>query len=552
MYKYKTLLVVLTTLCSLIPAFLYSQSVDTAWVRRYNTPALYSDDRATSLAVDGQGNVYVTGYSNGLGSSYDYATIKYNSAGVQQWVQRYNGPLGYGDDGATSLAVDGQGNVYVTGTSIGSPTNNDYATIKYNSTGVQQWIARYNGPGNWEDDATSLAVDGQGNVYITGQSASYDSTCDYATIKYNIAGVQQWVARYDGPMVDYDDGANSLAVDGQGNVYVTGWSFGSITTSVDYATIKYNSAGVQQWIQRYNGLANGYDYARAIAVDGSGNVYVTGQSDGSGTDEDYATIKYNSSGVQQWVARYNGPGIDYHYDYAHSLAVDGQGNVYVTGESRGSGTYQDYATIKYNSAGVQQWVQRYNGPAGTGDGCAYALAVDGQSNVYVTGSSAGSGTWTDYATIKYNSAGVQQWIQRYNGPGNREDGANSLAVDGQGNVYVTGGSTGNGSNGYDYATIKYVQTGAIEENHSLLSADRFSFEVYPNPAKTFFTVRSPFNAQGSMLRIFDVTGKVVKEFRSDVASASSTLRVTLDGIMNGIYFIKVGNEMVKEKLVVTR
>jgi hypothetical protein len=73
-------------------------------------------------------------------------------------------------------------------------------------------------------------------------------------------------------------------------------------------------------------------------------VYVTGSS--IGTNYDYATIKYNSSGVQQWVIRYNGPGNS--YDYASSLAVDGSGNVYVTGVSFGSGTYYDYATIKYS------------------------------------------------------------------------------------------------------------------------------------------------------------------------------------------------------------
>jgi len=551
MNRYKILITSVTALCLFIPTLLFSQ-VDTAWVRRYNGPASYSNDEVNSLAVDGQGNVYVTGQSTGLNTSLDYATIKYNSNGDTIWVRRYNGP-GNGDDMARSLAVDGQGNVYVTGTSICSGTNGDYATIKYNSAGVQQWVQIYNGPGNYFDLATSLAVDGQGNVYITGQSASYESTSDYATIKYNTNGVQQWVQRYDGPVGNYDDWATSLAIDGQGNVYVTGTSCGLDTSFDDYATIKYNTYGVQQWIQRYNEpTAYSSDHANAIAVDGSGNVYVTGSSEGSGTDEDYATIKYNSAGVQQWVARYNGPGIDYHYDYAHSLAVDGQGNVYVTGESRGSGTYQDYATIKYNSAGVQQWVQRYNGPAGTGDDCAYALALDGQSNVYVTGTSGGSGTWLDCATIKYNSAGVQQWIQRYNGLGNNYDEAHSIVVDGQGNVYVTGWSMGIATNGYDYATVKYVQTGAIEENHHPLSANRNTLEVYPNPAKAYFTVRSTPNTQGSMLHIFDVTGKVVKEFRSDVASAPSTLRVTLDGIMNGIYFIKVGNEMVKEKLVVTR
>jgi hypothetical protein len=154
----------------------------------------------------------------------------------------------------------------------------------------------------------------------------------------------------------------------------------------------------QQWVARYDGPASSADQASALAVDGSGNVYVTGGSIGSATGEDYATVKYNAGGVQQWAKRYDGPASS--ADEAYALAVDGSGNVYVTGGSIGSATDEDYATVKYNAAGVQQWAKRYDGPASSADE-AYALAVDGSGNVYVTGYSDGSGTAADYATIKY-------------------------------------------------------------------------------------------------------------------------------------------------------
>jgi hypothetical protein len=116
----------------------------------------------------------------------------------------------------------------------------------------------------------------------------------------------------------------------------------------------------QAWVARYDGPANGYDLAWAIAVDGSGNVYVTGQSRGSGTD-DYATVKYDANGNQLWIARYDGPANG--YDLAWAIAVDGSGNVYVTGKSIGAGTDTDYATVKYDTNGNELWVARYDGPA---------------------------------------------------------------------------------------------------------------------------------------------------------------------------------------------
>jgi uncharacterized delta-60 repeat protein len=528
----KKLIYVLAIVLYFLSGSLIAQ-VTQEWVARYNGPG-NDYDGAYSIAVDGSGNVYITGSSKGGGTNEDYATIKYNSAGVQQWVARYNGP-GNQEDGANSLAVDGSGNVYVTGYSVGSGTDFDYATIKYNSAGVQQWVARYNGPGNSTDGASSLAVDGSGNVYITGTSTGSGTGRDYTTIKYNSVGVEQWVASYNGPGNDYD-GASSIAVDGSGNVYITGSSKGS-GTYYDYATIKYNIAGVQQWVARYNGPENSEDGASSLAVDGSGNVYVTGYSTGSGTNYDYATLKYNSAGVQLWVVRYNGPGND--EDKASSLAVDSSGNVYVTGDSFGSGTLFDYATIKYNTAGVEQWVARYNGPGNSFD-MAFSIGVDGSGNVYVTGYSTGSGTSDDFASLKYNSAGVQLWTARYNGPGNKYDGACGLAIDGLGNVYVTGYCVVAGTN-TDYATIKYSQTVGIQ-NISTETPSKYSLsQNYPNPFNPMCNVQfSMCNAGNVKLVVYDVQGREVQTLVNERLQ-SGTYEAKFDGSMlnSGVYFYKL-------------
>jgi uncharacterized delta-60 repeat protein len=435
-------------------SFARSGAVQEAWVARYNGPG-NDFDAAEAIAVDNSGNVYVTGRSSDPDFSTHYATIKYNSAGHEQWVARYYGPGNYYDM-STAIAIDNSGNVYVTGYSFGSGSNYDYATIKYDSFGQEQWVARYNGPNNGDDGAEGIAVDGSGNVYVTGMSRNGSGFSDYITIKYDSAGQQVWVARYYSRPGNYPDESYAIAIDASGNAYVTGTSLFHSGASYDYGTIKYNSAGQQQWVGRYNGSGNRDDYAAAITVDGLGNVYVTGSSWGSGTDYDYATIKYNPAGQQEWVGRYDGPGSG--SDNPRAIAIDKSGSVYVTGESIGSGNDAgfDYATIKYNSAGREQWVARYDGP-GNLDDEAHGIAVDNAGSVYVTGESPGSGGDNDYATIKYSSSGQEEWVARYNEPGNGYDVATAIAVDGSANVYVTGRS-GTGSD-LDYATIKYIQDG---------------------------------------------------------------------------------------------
>ena len=323
----------------LLPLSVAQAQVTEEWVARYNGPG-NSGDSAKALAVDDSGNVCVTGYSKGSVTDFDYATIKYDKDGKQLWVARYNGP-GNGRDEASALAVDSMGNVYVTGRDDGIGTEDDYATIKYDKDGKQLWVARYNGPGNHYDHASALALDDSGNVYVTGYSEGIGTDVDYATIKYDNNGNEIWVARYDGSG-NGKDGVSALALDDFGNVYVTGHSLG-IGTGNDYATVKYDNNGNEIWVVRYNGPGNGRDDGNALAVDDSGNIYVTGVSEGKGTNSDYATIKYDKDGKQIWIAIYDGSVDD---DNAFSVAVDLSGNVYATGESKGVDL--DYATIKYS------------------------------------------------------------------------------------------------------------------------------------------------------------------------------------------------------------
>lgn len=421
--------------------------VDTVWIRKYNGSG-NGEDRATAVAVDGYGNVWVTGTSLGSGTLLDYITIKYHSDGETAWVRRYDGTAS-GTDQASAIAVDGLGNVYVTGHSQRIGSDLDFLTLKYAPDGEVLWARGYDGPASGEDKASALVVDGSGNAYVTGKSQGDGTSDDFTTVKYYPDGDTAWVRRYNG-QANGPDQAVAIAVDDSQNVYVAGFSWGGLT-SHDCVTVKHDSAGTQLWTRRYDGPASGEDRAVALAVDHGGNVVVAGYSEGVGTLRDYVVIKYYPDGDTGWTRRYDGPASD--RDEAKALALDDSGNVCVTGFSWDSGTNLDFATVRYLPHGDTAWVRRYNGPANGGD-YAGAIAVDLFGDVWVTGGSDGGSTNQDYVIIRYHKDGSTGWISRYDGEASADDGASAIKVDLSGNVYVTGYSWGSGTS-YDYATLKY-------------------------------------------------------------------------------------------------
>ena len=472
-----------------------SDSVIQSWAAFYNGP-VNDWDEALALTVDDLHNVYVTGGSPGSGSMNDFTTIKYNSFGEEQWVARYNGP-GNGNDEARTIAVDNSGNVYVTGYSDGSGSY-DYATVKYDASGTEVWVKRFNGSANSDDGTTSIAVDNSGNVYVTGYSTSLTTDYDYVTIKYNSAGAEQWTAVYNGPG-NWMDYACSVAADDSGNVIVAGWSAG-LSGFNDYATVKYDAGGSQKWAVRYHGpWAEGDDVSYDLAVDCSGNVYVTGGSISENGDRDYLTMKYSPAGAEEWTARFNGVAND--FDVAQALTVDCSGNVYVTGKSEGINSSLDYLTIKYNSSGVEQWTKQYNGPGNSEDG-AVGIALDPAGNVYVSGISTGVNSGFDYATIKYNSSGTEDWVSRFDRADNGDDWCTGILLDDLGDVFVTGYSFGSTSS-FDYATIKYEQVVVPVELTS------FTAKVVQNEVVLTWTTATEKNNRG-----FEVERKVSSKQKS--------------------------------------
>jgi hypothetical protein len=555
-YRYITLVVCLPTIC-------FAQT----WIARYDGPG-QGYDAATAIAVDEAGNVYVTGYSVGPVFTNDYATIKYDSLGNELWVARYNGPDN-GDDIAFDMGLDQAGNIYVTGYSADSVGVYDYATVKYDSSGAELWVARYNGPGSYWDRANALAVD-DCYICVTGFGEGLGTDNDYETIKYDSSGAELWVARYNGPG-NYHDAATDVGLDPSDNVYVTGNSTGA-GTYADFATVKYDSSGNELWVARYNGPAGFNDEAAALVLDDFKNVYVTGFSADPDTIDDIATAKYDSAGNELWTARYNGPLGG--YDRAYSLVLDSDYNVYVAGYSYGIGTEADITTIKYDSSGNEKWVARYDGPAHESD-VAFDIALDSTGNIFVAGFSSGVGTYGDYFVVKYDSAGNELWVARYDGPGNNWDVVDEITIDNGGNVYVTGYSLFSGIN-FDYATLKYAPVGVTEENQLAFSRAGCNLTVSPNPfyhtTRIRYTIKNrnqnisrivnnTLYYKKAELRIYDAAGCLVRVFDHESCVLDHVSSIEWDGtdgtgaiLPGGVYFVVMWNgcQREMEKVILVR
>lgn len=310
------------------------------------------------------------------------------------------------------------------------------------------WMRRYAQPGYCNDEATAIFVDRAGNVYVTGSSQGIEQgQKDFATVKYNSAGVQQWAERFSGIGNSIP---SAITVDGAGNVYVTGGSE-STGVSYDYLTVKYNPAGLLQWHDRYNGPANGDDRAQSICVDSSGNVAVCGYVAGISTSNDWTIIGYTAAGARRFVTPRTSAGGN--PDEANCIIADPQGNYYVAGRLWLPGHVDDAVVAKYNSAGAEQWTATYHGPL-SGDGAVH-VCRGASGDLYATGWSVGPGDNTDVLTMKVSAAGSLVWTARYAAPENGSDVGLRIAVDASENVRVLGRVQTGAGGSYDIVTLGY-------------------------------------------------------------------------------------------------
>ncbi len=538
--KLPVLLLSLLSVCFITKANMVGLSliIETEW--EWNTFLGGSDkDEGTSIAVDDSGNVYIAGYSNATWGSplnahaggNDAYVAKLNSSGVLQWNTFIGGSnTDYGE----SITLDERGNIYIAGRSYqtwGSPVNPfagafgyDAFAAKLNSSGVLQWNT-FMGASIKEEYCRGIAADGSGNLYIVGSSAETwgspvnehaGGDFDAFAVKLDSNGVLEWNTFLGSSS---DDGGKSIALDGNGDVYITGFSnatWGSpliiYAGGYDAFTAKLNNSGVLQW-NTFMG-SSGTDYGESIAVSSSDNVYIAGTSSGTwgspvmafeGSVEVFA-VKLNNSGVLQWNT-FMGSSIA----EGGSIAVDDNGNVYIAGTSIHS-----------------SWGSPVNPFAGMDD--AFAL--------------------------KLNNNGVLQW-NTFMGSSAFDEGY-GIVVDGNGKTYIVGnseetwGSPVNALSGgfWDAFAVKFDYSGNVGVEKDLGLPTGFNLlQNYPNPFTDFTIIKYSLpGAYHVTLKVYNIHGKEVKTLVNQFQTQGNyAIELKANQLPGGIYIYELnfGNSVVK-------
>ena len=433
------------------------------------------EDISQATAVDSAGNVYVTGYFNGTvdfdpGSGInnhsasggrDVFLSKLDASGSLVWARTWGGS---GDDTGNGIAVDRFGNVFVSGrfqntadfdpgsgveTHVSlSGVANDAFVSKFDSNGTFQWARTWGG--TFGDEAYGVATDVFGNAYVVGDfsspsvdfdpGAGVDSHVnsgmfDAFLSKFDPNGAFLWAKSWGGTL--YDDGPR-VVLDSAGNVYISGMfqsqpgdfdpgsgvDLHSANGSIDVFLSKFDTNGNFLWARTWGGT--GDDCGEALAVDGSGNVYVTGYfsatvdfDPGSGVDtrvssgdRDAFLSKLDTNGTYLWAKTWGGTGDD----RAESIYLDGAGSLYLTGMYSGSidfnpGSGVDFHTSngatdvflsKLDTSGTYLWARTWGG---SGDDAGIGMSGHSLDRVYVTGWYSASADFSPWSGGEMHTSG---------------------------------------------------------------------------------------------------------------------------------------------------
>jgi hypothetical protein len=388
------------SLLGLYFSVLTASTQELIWTKQWGTS---SNDYGRGITSDSSGNVYIAGYTSGAldgnsnSGSSDLFITKYSSDGTKLWTKQWGTSS---SDYGRGITNDSSGNLYITGYTSGALDGNsnigsmDLFITKFDNNGTKLWTKIW-GTSDY-DEAYSIASDSSGNVYITGYTQgtfdgySDNGSNDIFVTKYSGDGIHLWTKQINSTYSTYGEAITS---DSSGNVYITGYTQGTFDGnspigSEDVFVVKFSSNGTRLWSRLWGTINN--DEAYGIASDSSGNVYITGYTQGSfngyslsgGTD--VFVTKYSSEGNHLWTKQWGTSGSETGY----SITSDLSENLYITGYTYGTfdgysnNGGQDLFVTKYDNNGTILWTKQWGSSS---NDTAYGINNDISDQIYITG-----------------------------------------------------------------------------------------------------------------------------------------------------------------------
>ena len=534
---------IITSIALTVTVFCAKAQIAPTWanyVNYYNTQNY--DVVNASTGVDSVGNVYTAASvydTTVVNNKEKIMLVKYNAAGVQQWIKYY---IDLSDAGnscyVSKVLVDKAGNSYVCGYGRhDNATSIDFMVAKYDNTGFQQWIRYFDGGQSIGDYLTCAKFDNAGNIIIAGNSNFQGSTqYDISVVKFGISGTQLWSYTYNNSFSNFDDNVYDMAIDLNNNIFITGNTY--VTNARNMLTIKLNSNGVNQWTNIVAHTNSGTDEnGFGITTDALGNCYVTG------TLSDWATIKYNSAGAIVWTNHQPAAALN-PFSTKHIL-LDKFNNVVIASDAfYVAPNFSDLEVNKINNVnGTTIWTTHYN----FGGVDQYAsMQKDTADNIYIAGYFEGS-QGSDMSTLVLSTSGSIVWNTTFTNPNLAIGGDRSyqLILDNNKNIIIVASAERRGSgssNAVDVLTLKYgaISVGLLENK-----LQETQFNVYPNPCKNTLTLSTEnLNLVNATVIITNILGETVLEKKL----INLTDSINLESVGTGVYTIKI----IKDDLIASK
>ena len=420
------------------------------------------DDRYVDVARAADGSLYALGVIN-----YQYGVfpgvlmlVKCDAAGAVTWRRAVAVPT------ATqvfpmAVTVDPAGNVIAVA-SWREGGDTDWFTAKMDPAGTLQWWAvKASADPTFDDDVSDVVADKAGNVYVCG-SLDDDSS---AVVKYDVnddpanpgKGLEKWTHYTTGNHAAAWAEANSIAIDGYANLYVTGSRLMKTGEYNVFVEKLRGSDGTSRWLRGWDGAAHKYDEGDVVRYR-NGYVYVGGYSETKSHGSDIVVLRYAArSGTRHWARTWDNPAA-HKGEEISDLRIDGYGNAYVTGTTFYMTAVKYKALLlKIGRNGTVRWSRTYYDRASNGYGSWWSLAVSDTGTVWTVGFVRGP-TVSLWTMARYSRAGKRAWLTRWDGPAPGHlggAGAYACVLSGTRDLFVAGDTVVTGE--YDDTALAWLR-----------------------------------------------------------------------------------------------